>query len=308
MKKLRLLLTVSVAAMTLMFTSCKPDDTVDPVGPSFDFTASSAKSFSVKPNDTVTFTVVTAKGDKNLDKLTFRVSGNPVLKTRVLVNGEVLSTDGEYKIKASEDAGKTYTIKYVAASTSATESLVVAAIDNDALTAGLTVTVTTSSYATTSYSARLVGAQSNVELGSYLSTSGVVTGQATATTATDMMLSFAQLGLSFTPTLISTKTDDRTPEGLTKGSTSSATTYFSSTSLTMNASGDDIAAATVGATAKKITVAKDGVYLFQQGNIKGLVKVTSLSVVSTAATGTATIDVKTVTIAGESVAALAEAK
>lgn len=294
MKKFSLLLKVTLAATAVFFASCKGDDAVDPVGPSLNFVGATTKSFSVKPSDTVSFDIVTAKGDKNMDKLTFRIAGNPVAAERILVNGTVLSTAGEYKIKASEDAGKTYTIQFVTSSTATTENLILAVIDNDALTAGLTVNVTTTAYSITSYSAVLLGAQS-AAAGSYLNTGGMVKQQADATTASDIMLSFAELGLTFDGTLISPNTTDRKAEGLTKGSDNSATTYFATTSLGFDATGEQIANATVGTANKKIAAVKNGVYLFEQGSIKGLVKVTAI-VDSINGTGSVTIEVKKITV------------
>lgn len=318
MKKTILLFAISIITAFIFLASCKPsevepsliavplDTTVvivdsvdtskvlDPVGPSLEFYAASNQSFVTYVEDTITFAVVTAKGDANLDKLTFSVDGNLVEKTKILVDDQVLSVDGEYMIKASEDTSKTYTIKYITNSTSATETLVVAVIDEVALTKSVEINVRTIAYAPTTLSSITLGAQASV-FGSYLSASGIVTNSNLATSAKDMLISFAQVGFNFAPNLISPNTNDRIEAGLAKGSDGSATTYFCATDLTLSASGKDIKNASV-CIDKHVTPVLNGVYLFRQGDFKGLIKVTELNAPSNVPSGSVVIDLKQINL------------
>ncbi len=290
MKKLSLVWAASFALTSLFLTSCK-DEEVDPKKPTINFVGASTSNQTVKLGEVATINVVTAKGDKNLDKLTFRIEGNIVPKERIKVNGEALTTDGEYKIKATEDAGKTYVISFTASATAKTETLVIAVSDNDNLTNGLSAIITTSNFAITSATAKLLGAQSNAA-GSYFDATGSVIPGNNAKTASNIVFSYASLTAG--SSLVSPLTSDRTQFDLTTGSDNSATTYFAASTLDFAAvTGDQIATITAS-TSKSVLIENGKTYSFVQGGVKGLVKVTGLV---TGLSGSVTVDVKWVSTA-----------
>lgn len=142
MKKLSLLYAVAFATLTMFMTSCSSED-VDPIGPKMSFVGTSSVNEYVNAGDSVVFEFITSKGDKNLDKITFRVNGNALNEARYTVNGEELTSSATYSIKNNEKNGATYTIVIYAASTAGTENIEIALSDKDGLTAGLSVSITT---------------------------------------------------------------------------------------------------------------------------------------------------------------------
>jgi hypothetical protein len=298
MKKLSLLWAAAFAVTSMFMTSCK-DEEVDPVKPTIAIVGSSSTSFSVKPGADVAFEVSVKKGDKNLDKLTFRIDGGLVSKERIMVGGKAATTDGEFSV-ANESA--VYSIVIKAKATAGTETVQLAIVDKDALTAGLTLNITTSNYVVSSYSAKLLGAQ-NAAAGSFLNNEGVVKSKADATSASNIVLSYASITAG--SSLVSPNSVDRKALGLDKGgSDNSVTTYFATTTLDFaTATGDAIAGVT--ASNKSVVIAKGSTYVFVQGNLKGLVKVTDL--ISTD-TGSVTVDVKWVTVISEAKSEVIAAK
>jgi hypothetical protein len=288
MKKLSLLWAAAFAVTSMFLTSCGGEDP-EPAKPTIAIVGSSSTSFDVKPSADVAFEVSVKEGDKNLDKLTFRIDGGLVAKERIMVGGKAATTDGEFSV-ANESA--VYSIVIKAKATAGTESIQLAIVDKDALTAGLTLNITTSNYAVSSYSAKLLGAQS-ASAGSYLDATGTVITGDKVTDATNIVLSYAFLSQG--SSLVSPRMSDRTPFELKKGSTNSASTYFTTTTLDFaTANGDAIAG--VSATTTSVVIAKGSTYAFVQGNLKGLVKVNELL---TSLTGSVTVDVKWVTVASE---------
>lgn len=294
MKKLSLLWAAAFAVTSMFITSCNDED-VDPVKPTIAMTVTgSASSFNVPAGSKITVAVTTAKGDKQLDKLTFRVAGNPLDISRFTVDGNASKVAGEYTIPNSKDAGANHVIEFTAGSTAGTEAIQIAIVDKDNLQASISVTVTVNNYTTsaiTSTSAKLLGAQSNATLGSYLDASGTVISQTSATSASNIVLSFAYLTAG--SSLVSPKTDDRKTFSLTKGSDASETTYFSTTTLDFATATKEQIAGLAAATTKSVVVTKGSTYSFVQGDLKGIAKITDLT---TGLEGSVTVDVKWVTV------------
>lgn len=151
MKKLSLLYTAGLAALAIFTTSCSDDDTTEitAAGPSINFVAASEVNETVNLTDTISFQLITAKGDKNMDELTFRVNAAGLAEGRILVDGEALDIASTYSIPNSEDAGATYAIQIVANTVFGTENIQIAVSDNDGLTSSVSVSLTTEEVVTT---------------------------------------------------------------------------------------------------------------------------------------------------------------
>jgi len=151
MRKLSLLLSMAVVAMSVLFTSCSDDESVDAVGPSINFVGASEvnETVTIGSTDPISFDIITVRGDVNIDRITFRVNGAALAEGRITISSssddemEVLGADSEYSVPNSEDAGATYTIYISPNTVVGTENIQIAVVDNDNEQAGLSVTLTT---------------------------------------------------------------------------------------------------------------------------------------------------------------------
>ena len=139
MKKLQKLLLGMFAVGALVFSSCGGDDE-EPVGPSLSFVGTSSADATVAPGETVTFSITASEGDANMDKISFRQSGNPLAKEKFTVGGEVSDTDGEFSLSGGDKNVFTKVITLTAGDASST--IAISVTDKDGLTAGLQVIIT----------------------------------------------------------------------------------------------------------------------------------------------------------------------
>jgi hypothetical protein len=305
MRKLSLLWASALAATAVFLTSCGEDDPVAPVGPKI-ATVGTVGTISVQPNTSSTFQVVVSKGDKDLKSLQFRINGSAPDAAKFKVEAKKQSQSnfdavsaGSYNIASGNE---TYDIK-VTPLVAGSYPLVVSVIDKDDLAAGLSaITVNGESYSIKATTAQLtVGAQ-NAGPDSYVDDALAVVKQADATTATNIIISYAENGT--TPTLVSPVKADREAEipGVTKGSATTTSTYFGSTSLDFaTVTGDDLAAITSSVN-KKIAIEKGKSYTFVQGTVKGIIKVVDITMGATnSVASTITIEIKMVNVPIEAV-------
>ena len=144
MKKLSFLYTAALSALAIFSTSCTSED-VDPEaqGPTISISNATEVNKYVNVGEETTFSFTTAKGDKNMTDIKFRINGSVFDNTRFTINGESLEEGENYSIPNSEDAGKTYEIVMSANSEAGTESIVISVTDKDGLTASFTAKITT---------------------------------------------------------------------------------------------------------------------------------------------------------------------
>jgi hypothetical protein len=285
MKKLFFLLSMSAIALSLFLSSCGDDKDDPKPAPSISayIGTSSVKSITVDKDEPVTITYTVTTGE-NIEKIEVieRVGGStkPVtgfpktskFKTSTSDEGVVVvvstGTEVFYDFKVTDSKGATQTV---------------------------TVTLNPASEAKTfaTYTARLVGAQTNSEGSYFASVTGLVYKAADAATNKSIIdVTFAQIGSpTTTPRLISPDFRGDASIGLTAFA-DGTTTYFKASSLNFDTVNDSQLAAISASTSKSIIIAQGSTYEFvNAAGKKGLIKVTNYTA-GTGTNGSITIDVK----------------
>jgi len=307
MKKLSIIALNLFVAASLLLTSCGKDD--EKTGASVvldsdgDYVAS-GEEVTVTPEAEVMVRMVVKKGDANMTQVEVRADGgldlvsptrltwtgfadNQTIASAAISNPVIL--DGDDK----DDFIAVLTIKVPASNAvSGFYTYSINITDKNGIVTTKSIKVKVSAATLSSYTAKLLGAQSAAE-GSYLTYDGNVISQTNAAAnASSIVLSFGQVGGSFTSKLISPLTADRTAEGLTKGVDGGNATYFKASSLSFDSVTASELEAISASSSKSIAVTLDGVYEFVSNGKKGIVKVTALSENGTDAKGSVTLSVK----------------
>jgi hypothetical protein len=287
MKKLTYLFGLGILAASL-FISCSPDE--DALPPSLNIT--SDNPVVAVPNSVITIAWRADAGDAKLATFTIKEGNVAILDEDNIDwnNFEIASADNESYVGSAN----------VRVGTAATEfSLIVT--DKDGKEASATVTVTIDNTAGDpiyTYSARLMGAQSNLTLGSYLNAnSGEVLKQAAAEASSASIDVVYYYGSANLATL--TAPDDVTVNGgaenlsLCSGFSVKNATRFATTSLTpsdFDAVEDDAAFTETVSSSKLTQLAVSDVIAFETAaGKKGLIRVSALTAGNTESI---TIDVK----------------
>ncbi len=288
MKRLSFLFSVAAVAVVSMLSSCG-DKKEDPK-PAPSITAyigtSGVKSATVASGESATITYSVTTGE-NIDKIevTERIGSSTKPVTGFPKTSKFTSS--------TSDAGA-----IVVTSTGSEVFYDLKVTDSKGATSSVTITLNPAGAAMTynSYTAKLLGAQTNAAGAYFASSTGTVYSGTQFNGLADkniVDITFAEIGATTTvPTLLSSA--QRSTETLTTG-TGGSMTYFKSSSLNFATVTDAQLAAISASTSQKVTVATNGTYEFvNAAGKKGLINVTALTAGSdaTKTNGSVTISVK----------------
>jgi hypothetical protein len=290
MKKLTYLLGLGAVASLFFLNSC--DTGGDAVGPSL--TVTSGESVTVPANSIIVIDWRADAGDAKLASFTIKEGNNAIVDENIRDWNQ---------LDIPNAMNETYIDSAIVRVGANDTQFTLVVTDKDDLIATKTVTVTIDQTATgnpiNTFSARLMGAQSNLDIGSYLDVvSGTVHKQAAAESNSAAIDIVYYYGSQNAATL--TAPDDATVNGgagnlsLCVNFTQKNPTRFSSTTMTsaeFDAVSDDLPIAGLSASATKMTqLAVNNVIAFETfDGKKGIIKVSALD---TGSDGTITIDVK----------------
>lgn len=299
MKKLSIIAVNVFVAASLLLTSCGNKD--EKKGATINFVSGEGlvtKEATVSPNGTFTFGITATKGDGKMKTLSVTRDGKNEDLSVVKIVGLDSKTDltvNPIELKGDNDNVITATnFTIVAENNPGIYTYAVNIVDANSITTTVSVKITVSSAKIDTFTAKLLGAQS-ASAGSYLTYGGEVILQSnTASNASLIVLSFAQVGTPTTVSkLISPLTADRVAESLTKGVDGGLTTYFKESSLDFSTVTTAQLDALTASSAKSIAISAGKVYEFVSGKKKGLVKVVSVVKATDSSTdGSVTLDVK----------------
>ncbi|HBF87340.1 MAG TPA: hypothetical protein DDX39_01770 [Bacteroidales bacterium] len=294
MKNLSILLVVLFAAVISLNTGCKGED---PTGPTLTV---SADVTTVNPGDSIVFTY-SVSSNEDLDKLTWTSTDD------ILIDG-VQEGSGEFALEGTSDTDNEFVVFIKSTQTLGDITFTFTATDKDGeeYAAEKEIVITVEEAAVTTgdpidtYTAILMGAQSNATEGSFLATTtGTVYTQANANTNSSLIDIIYYYGSSNLATLCG-PTEPTVNGGsgnltLATGLTTQNATVLSTTTISaseFDAFDDDleIAQLSVGTATLVTSLAVDDVVSFKTAAGKiGVAKVTALTA---DATGSITLNVK----------------